>query len=101
MSAPIAKDQLAFSLGNLSYIGPHYEDAQQRPLVPGGGFVQWVVARAHAIGAWFEKQTALRELEMMSDRELSDIGLARADLRRVFDPGFVSDVPRGRDYIAY
>ena len=102
MSAPIAKDQLAFSLGNLSYIGPRYEDVLDRPrLHQGGGIGQWIVAHAHAIGAWFEKQAALRELEMMSDRELADIGLARGDLRRVFDPSFDADVPRGRDYIAY
>ena len=101
MNAPFATDQLTFSLGNVSYIGPHYEEAQDRPLVQDAGFGQWVRARVHAIGAWFEKQAALRELEMMSDRELTDIGLARSDLRRVFDPGFVADLPRGRDYIAY
>ena len=37
----------------------------------------------------------------MSDRELSDIGLSRADLPRVFDPAFASDHARGRDYVAY
>lgn len=101
MSAPLTKDQLTFSLGNVSYIGPYYEDVQERPHLQGGGFGEWIVARARAIGAWFEKQAALRELEVMSDRELADIGLARADLRRVFDPGFNADTPRGRDYIAY
>jgi uncharacterized protein YjiS (DUF1127 family) len=32
----------------------------------------------------------------MSDRELSDIGLSRADVPRVFDPSFVADHTRGR-----
>jgi len=97
----MTKDQLAFSLGNVSYIGPHYEDVQERPQLQGGGFRGWIVALARAIGVWFEKQTALRELEGMSDRELADIGLARGDLRRVLDAGFNADLPRGRDYIAY
>ena len=101
MSAPIAKDQLAFSLGNLSYIGPQYEDVQERARLEHSGFARWIFARGHAIRAWFEKQAELRELEQMSDRELADIGLGRGDLRRVFDPGFNADVPRGRDYIAY
>ena len=38
---------------------------------------------------------------MMTDRELSDIGLSRADLGRIFDPTFAANRARGRDYIAY
>jgi uncharacterized protein YjiS (DUF1127 family) len=40
-------------------------------------------------------------MAMMTDHELSDIGLSRADLARVFDPAFAADHTRGRDYIAY
>jgi|SRR5215469_14928439 len=101
MSAHFAKDQLAFSLGNVSYIGPYYEDVAERPVAAPSGFGAWIAARAHAVWAWFEKQIVLRELEDMSDRELSDIGLSRGDVRRVFDPAFVADLPRGRNYIAY
>ena len=43
----------------------------------------------------------MQELAMMTDRELSDIGLSRSDLSRVFDPGFAVEHARGRDYIAY
>ncbi len=39
---------------------------------------------------WFHRQAALNELSQLSDRELSDIGLARADLPNVFDPAFIA-----------
>lgn len=34
------------------------------------------------------RRAVLRELNAMSDRELSDIGLGRDELHRVFEPGF-------------
>jgi uncharacterized protein YjiS (DUF1127 family) len=43
----------------------------------------------------------MQELAMMSDRDLSDIGLSRSDIVRVFDPAFATEHGRGRDYIAY
>jgi uncharacterized protein YjiS (DUF1127 family) len=43
----------------------------------------------------------MQEMAMMTDRELSDIGLSRSDLSRVFDPTFAADRARGGDYIAY
>ena len=101
MSAPFTKDQLAFSLGNASYIGPRYEDVPERPVAMPGSFGRWIAARIVAIRAWFEKQAVLREMEEMGDHELADIGLTRSDVRRVFDAGFVADLPRGRNYIAY
>ncbi len=38
---------------------------------------------------------------MMTDRELSDIGLQRTDLRRVFDPTFAPNRACGRDCIVH
>lgn len=98
MSAHFAKDQLAFSLGNASYIGPAYEDVAERPVTAPAGFGRSVLAR---VRAWFEKQAVLGELEGMTDHELSDIGISRSDVRRVFDPTFTADLPRGHNYIAY
>jgi uncharacterized protein YjiS (DUF1127 family) len=43
----------------------------------------------------------MQGLAMMSDRDLSDIGLTRSDIGRVFDPAFAVEHARGRDYIAY
>jgi uncharacterized protein YjiS (DUF1127 family) len=39
----------------------------------------------------------LQEMSMLTDRELADIGLSRADLPRVFDPAFAMEHARGRD----
>ena len=33
----------------------------------------------HAISAWRQRQEVLREMQMMTDRELADIGLSRGD----------------------
>ncbi len=37
------------------------------------------------------RRAALNELSALSDHELSDIGLSRGDLPRVFDPMFVQE----------
>ncbi len=48
-----------------------------------------VIARARA---WFataqRRRRALNELQMLTDRELSDIGLTRSEIPMIFDPGF-------------
>ena len=102
MSAPFTKDQFAFSLGNMSYIGANYEDAPAHPAQevrqPSGG---WIVRGVRAVREWFRRQAVLHEMEMMTDRELADIGLSRGDLPRVFDPAFAADRPRGQDYVGY
>lgn len=51
-----------------------------------GGFVRSALARLREM---FRRRVVLRELSGLSDRELADIGLARAELHRVFDPAFV------------
>jgi len=102
MNAPLAKDQFTFSLGNMSYIGASYEDATAYPAQEArqasGG---WITRGVLAITEWYRRQTVLGEMEMMTDRELADIGLSRADVARVFDPAFVADRARGRDYAGY
>lgn len=44
--------------------------------------------------AYRERAGLLRHLRAMSDRELADIGLTRADLSRVFDEDFAVPQPR-------
>ena len=96
MSAPIAKDQLAFQLPNLTYVDARYEEPTLRTSVPvlpqHRSLGAFIAARLAAFRAWRERQSALGELEMMSDRELMDIGLSRADLHRVFDPAHNADL---------
>ena len=42
------------------------------------------------IAAFFHRQSAIREMSGLSERELRDIGLNRADLDRVFDDNFLT-----------
>jgi uncharacterized protein YjiS (DUF1127 family) len=84
MSAPIAKDQFTFALPNLTYVDASLEEANFRaPALPGkpSGLRAWVAAFV----AWREKRAAINELQMLTDRELADIGLTRADVPRVFN----------------
>jgi uncharacterized protein YjiS (DUF1127 family) len=102
MNAPVARDQFEFSLGNLSYIGPAYEDPQTAEVKPAArGLGGWLRRLATAVAGWRQRQAVLREMQTMTDRELADIGLSRADLARVFDPAFAADYTRGRNYVAY
>jgi uncharacterized protein YjiS (DUF1127 family) len=100
MNAPIAKHDLAFNLGNLSYIGPAYEDApassvKQHPVR------HWFADCWAAIHEWRQRQAVLQEMQMMTDRELADVGLSRADLGRIFDPAFAADRRGGSNYIGF
>jgi uncharacterized protein YjiS (DUF1127 family) len=96
MSAPIGKNQLAFQLPNLSYIDVSLEEPSLRTTNP--------APRARArhpgffarIGQRFktrrDRQTMIAELEGMSDRELLDVGLTRADIMRATDPRYNLDL---------
>lgn len=44
-----------------------------------------------AITALRGRRAVLNELHSLSDRELSDIGITRSDIRRVFDPAFAAE----------
>jgi uncharacterized protein YjiS (DUF1127 family) len=91
MSAPITKSQLAFQLPNLSYVDASLEEANLRiaapPAKPRG-----LSALIAAFRAWNQERVDMRELEMLTDRELADIGLNRADVHRVFRAGQNQDL---------
>ena len=100
MSATFAKNQMA----HLAPAGLVYRDTDMGPLggrEPVSGFADRAgergvgrkIADALAwIAAWPRRHAELQELSALSERELADIGLARSDIKRVFDPAF------GRDY---
>lgn len=95
MSAPIAKSQLTFDLPKLSYVDASWEEPNRRQKAQTEtrhGFVEWLAGRVAAFRAWRERETALSELSLMSDRELMDIGLTRGDLHRVFASDFHQDM---------
>ena len=102
MSAPLAKNDLVFKLAtSQSYIDHDYDPspvAASEPTARGllrqiGDGLAWL---AQGIKTWVNRHATLSEMGMMSDRELSDIGLTRADVPRVFDPDFVLDRAKGR-----
>jgi uncharacterized protein YjiS (DUF1127 family) len=102
MTAQFTKDQFNYSLGDTSYVDYSYDEPPARVVVvPSLGIGKWLSRFMAAIAGWHRQQAVMREMETLTDRELADIGLTRADLPRVFDPGFAADHARGRDYIAY
>ncbi|MFN3954444.1 MAG: DUF1127 domain-containing protein [Pararhodobacter sp.] len=61
---------------------------QSRPVadgVFGGGFRVSLSDLFAAMVAWNDKRVTRRELSKLSDRELADIGLCRADIDQVVD----------------
>jgi len=94
MSKPIAKSQFAFQLPLLSYVDVHLEEPELgTPVSPRKS--RGILAFIAAFKAWREKNAAMADLSMMTDRELADIGLTRSDLGRVFDRRLNGDL-RGR-----
>ena len=102
MSAPIAKDQLGFSLGNLSYIDSTFDEGVTPFVKPQDrGTSTWLARLLARFAEWQHRRAVIAEMATMTDHELADIGLSRADLGRVFDPAFAADHAHGRDYIGY
>jgi uncharacterized protein YjiS (DUF1127 family) len=98
----MTKDQFTYSLGNASYVDYSYDEPPVTVVkTPRNGIGYWLGRAAAAFTAWRRRQAVLQELGMLSERELADIGLSRADLPRVFDPAFAADHARGRGYLAY
>jgi uncharacterized protein YjiS (DUF1127 family) len=103
MSAPLAKSDFVFKLAtSRSYIDADYDPAPvayEQPAAASGLLRQIGSGLAfvvQGVKSWATKQATLSEMHTMSDRELSDIGLNRGDLPRVFDAEFAVDHARGR-----
>ncbi len=102
MSAPLAKSDFVFKLAtSQTYIGGDYDPTPvvEAPPAPRGVFRQigdGLAFVVQSVKGWVARQSTLAEMGIMSDRELSDIGLSRADLPRVFDADFANDHARGR-----
>ena len=98
MSVHTAKSQYSFELPSMSYIDARWEEPNLRtpPVSPRvarrGGLAAWLSHRLAAFLAWRRDSQATAELSSMSDRELLDIGLTRADITRVFAPDLNADL---------
>lgn len=51
----------------------------------GAGVTDFIRKTANAVSTWNKRRVAIRELNALSDRQLSDIGLLRADIPEVVE----------------
>ena len=87
MNAPLPKHQISFTLGDLTYINSAYEDASPSVIEEGQqGIHAWISDLVARFTEWQDRRAVTERLAAMSDRELADIGLTRADLTPTFDP---------------
>ncbi len=92
MNAPLAKEQIALLMSDsLTYRSTVVEgtdgtiaNASPAPR----GLTQRISGWISTLLAMPRRRAVLDELASLSDRELADIGLNRAELSRVFDPRF-------------
>lgn len=95
-------NQVRFSLGELTYIGPTYEDVSTGGTLEAPKKTIACFRRILAgIREWQRRRAIMQEISMMTDRQLSDIGLSRSDLAYVFDATFAARPRLSEDYIDY
>lgn len=82
MSAHVAKNGMTFLMPGSAGATT---SPRRRPALGGriGAAVTWLAGLPR-------RQAVLEDLGRLSDRELTDIGLSRSDLPRIFDPAFVT-----------
>ena len=92
MSVHTADSQFSFKLPSLSYIDARWEEPNLRAKASSSpsearnsGLAGWLSRLVTTFQTWRLDNEAASELSLMSDRDLQDIGLSRADLGRVFD----------------
>jgi len=100
MNAQITDSQFSYRLPSMSYIDAKWEEPSLRAgvatprVVRTGGLGAWLSRQAAAFVTWRRNREAAAELSAMSDRELLDIGLSRADIGRVFAAACNEDLRR-------
>lgn len=79
MNAFTSQEELALLPANRISYAEHFAAARsERPTL------------LSRVANFFQRQATLNELRQLTDRELADIGLHRAELARVFDPAFAA-----------
>jgi uncharacterized protein YjiS (DUF1127 family) len=76
--------------GTVANVGPAPRSLMQR-----------AVAAISALLATPRRRAVINELASLSDRELADIGLNRAELGRVFEPAFAAARTRNADQASF
>ncbi len=99
MNAPLSKEQIALLMSDsLTYRSPVVEGTDGTVADAGPArrsLWQHLTGLVSGLLAFSRRRAVLDELASLSDRELADIGLNRAELSRVFDPRFAA--ARARD----
>ena len=89
MNAPLAKEQIALLMSDsLTYREAPVEGMEGAVAAPRPTLGDRVRGWMQGLAEWSRRRAVIDELRMLSDRELADIGLSRADVGRVFDPRF-------------
>ena len=89
MNAPLAKEQIALLMSDsLTYRAPVVEGTDGTVADRRSSWLDRLKAFAASVAALPRRRAVIDELSTLSDRELADIGLSRAELGRVFDPNF-------------
>ena len=91
MNAPLSKEQIALLMSDHMTVRSHPLPGTDGTIddraEPRSGFLSRLAA---AVRTWTERRAVIAELRNLSDRDLADIGLNRADMGRVFDPAFAT-----------
>ena len=84
-------DQTAIKLALLHREARAMRDAELARLLTKGlrGIGTVLGTLGSAVMAWPRRRATYQQLTRLSDRELSDIGMVRGDIARVFEPDFV------------
>jgi uncharacterized protein YjiS (DUF1127 family) len=94
MNARLAKEEIALLMPTTL---SHYAD---EPRIMPDSDKPTFFGRVAGVLAWIadlpRRRSVLAELNELSDHELSDIGLNRSELNRVFDPEFAAERVRSR-----
>ena len=89
MNAPLAKEQIALLMSDsLTYRMPVVAGTDGTVAEPRPTFLSRVADFMSNLAALPGRRAVIDELSTLSDRELADIGLSRAEVGRVFDPRF-------------
>ena len=84
-------DHTAIKLALLHQEARALRDAELARLVTKGlrGIGTVLGTLGNAVMSWPRRRATYQQLTRLSDRELSDIGMVRGDIARVFEPDFV------------
>lgn len=82
---------MAFKLPEMLSYHSTWDDADYEPVLPRRRGWAERLAFASRILSFPRRRSVRNELYAMTDRELSDIGISRYDVERVFDPEFARE----------